>query len=218
MQITKFLDYESKPLALILDDHNLYAESFSVFLEKTGLFRQVHSFTQEETVVEFILKLTTKLRIILFADYYLRNSTALGLIKHLRQVYKPLHIVIVSCVTNPLLISDILMYPIDGFLSKSSNIEEIIACVQVIQDKKRYISPVVDEIVSKFNKIAVQPFSSRELEILTYFANGYTVNATAEKIALSRHTIVSHRRRMMTKTGTNTITELLAYARQLDLI
>ncbi|MFB2119291.1 hypothetical protein [Parapedobacter sp. 2B3] len=35
---------------------------------------------------------------------------------------------------------------------------------------------------------------------------------------LSKHTIVSHRRNMMTKSGSKSITELLAYARKQRLL
>ena len=60
--------------------------------------------------------------------------------------------------------------------------------------------------------------SSREIEILRYFAQGFSVNETAEKFFLSKHTVVSHRRKMMKKTKTNTITELLSYVRKTGLI
>ena len=43
-------------------------------------------------------------------------------------------------------------------------------------------------------------------------------NTTAEKFFLSKHTVVSHRRKMMKKTNTNTITELLSYVRKTGLI
>jgi len=59
--------------------------------------------------------------------------------------------------------------------------------------------------------------SVREIEILHYFAQGFSVNETAEKFFLSKHTVVSHRRKMMRKTNTNTITELLSYVRKMGL-
>ncbi|GAA4437480.1 two-component system response regulator DegU [Ravibacter arvi] len=207
-----------KPLAVVLDDHQLFADSFTCLIEKTGLFEHIHSFTEEGALTDFLLKMKGQPGLFLFADYYLRNTTALRVIQDLQRIYRPIYVVIVSCVTNPILINDILTYRIDGFLSKSSRSDEIVSCIQAIQSGREYISPVIGQMLSAYNQGETNPFSAREVEILIHFANGLTVNATAEKMILSRHTIVSHRRRMMDKTRTKTITELLAYARKIDLI
>lgn len=207
-----------RPLAVVLDDHCIYTEAFASFLERTGIFGRVFSFIEDKAIIEFVIKLKTKSHIYLFADYYLKERTTLLLISDLHRLYKPLNIIMISSVTNPILINDILTYKIDGFLSKSSGMDEIITCLQHIRQGKQYISPVIQEIINAHQNLTGIPFSAREVEILGYFAQGFTVNATAEKMILSRHTIISHRRRMMAKTKTNTITELLAYARKIDLL
>jgi two-component system, NarL family, response regulator FusR len=205
-------------LAVVLDDHTLYTEAFSSFLERTGIFRHVYSFTGDDEFIEFLIRLQTKVDIYLFIDYYLKDKTALAAINDLKRLHRPLNIIIVSSVTNPVLINDILTYGINGFLSKSSNMDEVITCLQYIKQKKQYISPFIQNIITRNQTNDVLPFTGREIEILECFAKGLTVNATAEKMILSKHTIVSHRRRMMAKTKTNSITELLAYARKIDLI
>ncbi|WP_157501551.1 helix-turn-helix transcriptional regulator [Echinicola vietnamensis] len=58
----------------------------------------------------------------------------------------------------------------------------------------------------------------RELEILQLFTQGFSIDRTAELVHLSRHTIVSHRRKMMKKTGSKTILELLAFSQKHGLI
>ncbi|NMN36149.1 DNA-binding CsgD family transcriptional regulator [Pedobacter sp. SG918] len=53
------------------------------------------------------------------------------------------------------------------------------------------------------------------MEILQYFAHGSTIAQTAEKVHLSKHIIVAHRRNMMSKI--NSITKLLSYARKSEI-
>lgn len=202
-------------LAIVLDDHLMYTEFFVTHLKKTNLFSHVMGFTTGVDLENYLEKIDPWYKIYLFADYYLNDGPAVNIIKRLP---KSIKVIIVSSILNPILILDILKYKVDGFLSKSSNTEEIITCLLHLNHNEQYISPSIKTIIDEYKDEEVLPFSGREIEILGYFAQGYTVNSTAEKMLLSRHTIISHRRRMMAKTKTNTITELLAYARKIELI
>ena len=62
------------------------------------------------------------------------------------------------------------------------------------------------------------PFTSREKELLQFFAKGNNVEQTAKAFFLSKHTIISHRRAMMRKSKTKSIVELLAFAKETNLI
>ena len=61
-------------------------------------------------------------------------------------------------------------------------------------------------------------FSQRELEVLKLCAKGITIKEVASILILSKHTIVSHRRRMMNKTNTRSITELLDFVRESGIL
>lgn len=205
--------------ALVFDDHSLYAETFSSFLEKIDLFSNIRNFTNEEALKAFLINLTVKPDLYLFLDFYLKDKTSLSLINELRRLYKSIRIIIISSVSNPVLMKEILNYNIQGFLSKYSTGEELIDCIKhVSRTNPIFISQHIMSIIVEYDNENTVPFSAREIEILGYFAKGLSVNDTAETMILSRHTIVSHRRRMMAKTNTKSITELLAFARKIDLI
>lgn len=205
--------------ALVFDDHSLYAETFSSFLEKIDLFSNIRNFTNEEALKAFLINLTVKPDLYLFLDFYLKDKTSISLINELRRLYKSIRIIIISSVSNPVLMKEILNYNIQGFLSKYSTSEELIDCIKhVSRTNSIFISQYIMSIIEEYDNENTVPFSAREIEILGYFAKGLSVNDTAETMILSRHTIVSHRRRMMAKTNTNSITELLAFARKIDLI
>lgn len=207
-----------RPYAAVLDDHPLYADPFSSFLEKTGSFRAVHCFNDKSALLQFLMQQTEKVPLYLFIDIYLQEQTSLPLLNDLKRMYRPLFLIIVSSITNPILINEIMNYKIDGFLSKLSGTDEIATCLQCIINKQQYISPVITEMVKEYNMQDTIPFSTREMEILGLLAKGLTVDAVAKNVQLSRHTIVAHKRSMMAKTKTKTITELLAFARKIDII
>jgi DNA-binding NarL/FixJ family response regulator len=53
------------------------------------------------------------------------------------------------------------------------------------------------------------PFSDREFEIIRLIESGLTSEQIAEKIFLSVHTVNTHRRNILTKSGKETISELI---------
>jgi DNA-binding NarL/FixJ family response regulator len=60
--------------------------------------------------------------------------------------------------------------------------------------------------------------SERELEILQFIAQGLTNKQIAEKIHLSPHTVMTHRKNMMSKLGINNTAGLIIYAVRENLI
>ncbi|HUH74078.1 MAG TPA: response regulator transcription factor [Chitinophagales bacterium] len=210
---------QESSIALVLDDHNIFTTSFCTLLEQTRLFQHVYGFANEDDLRFFLLEKRGKSKVFLFLDYYLKDKICISFINEVRRFHVNMHIIVLSSLTNPILIQNLLNYKIDGFLSKYSESTEIVICVQsVLKSQNLYISPFIQEILSSFKHLNAVPFSAREIEILKLFAQGLTVNATAENLILSRHTIVSHRRRMMAKTNSKTISELLAFAGKIELI
>lgn len=204
--------------AIIYDDHILFAESFSAVLERLMLFKSVHVFHDEQTYLRYLVKHFDE-PVYVFLDYYLPNKNALTLINETRRINKKSHIIIVSSVATPAIINHILTYNPDGFLSKSCGVDIVLDCIQTVARDKPYICPVIRGIIE--TEIPAKngiPFTARELEMLHYFAQGLSIIDTATKTHLSKHTIVAHRRKMMMKAQVNSITELLAYARNKELI
>ncbi|WP_131537042.1 response regulator transcription factor [Pedobacter nototheniae] len=204
-------------IAIVLDDHHLFADSFSALIERLELFNSVHTFSEERELINFLLK-NFKSPIYLFLDYYLKNTNALPLINEARRLNKHVTIIIISSVISPITIANILSYNPNGFVSKSSGFNSILECLSIISQGEQYISPSITEIVSNTDITSKIPFTARELEILHYFAQGLTIAHTAEQTNLSKHTIVAHRRKMMAKVNANSIIELLSYARKQELI
>jgi len=207
------------PIAVVYDDHLLFAESFSAVLERLNLFRSVHLFAGDEhAYLQFLIK-HFDVPIYLFLDYYLPEKNALTLINETRRINKKARIIVVSSVSSPSIVHHILTYNPSGFLSKSCGVDVVIECLQTIAQGKTYICPKIQAVMdTKLLPADEILFTARELEMLYYFAQGLSIIETANRTHLSKHTIVAHRRKMMMKAHVNSITELLAYARNKELI
>lgn len=208
---------KTNAIAIVCDDHLLFADSFSSLLERVNLFSAVHTVNEERELTRFLVK-HSQVPIYLFLDYYLKDRNGLTLINEARRLNRQLVIIVMSSIISPVAVTNVLDYNPQGFVSKSSGFNTILQCLTTIARGEQYICPIISEIVANTNHISKIPFTARELEILQYFAKGLSIAHTAEQVHLSKHTIVAHRRKMMEKADVNSITELLAYARVQELI
>ncbi|MBE9599513.1 response regulator transcription factor [Pedobacter sp. MC2016-24] len=61
-------------------------------------------------------------------------------------------------------------------------------------------------------------FSKREVEILQLMAEGCTSKMIAEKLFISEHTVIAHRKNMQQKTGLSNAIALVYFAAKNDII
>jgi len=203
-------------VAVLVDDHALFADSFAALLEKMGMFDEVHTLNDSKKRLNYFLRNSRK-ELYLFLDYYLGDQLGIEMINDARRINKNIKIIMVSSVTHAVAVRSIMAFHPNAFISKASGFDTVVECINCLNEDKFYYCPIITKCLKELQEEEVW-LSSREIEILRYFAQGFSVNETAEKFFLSKHTVVSHRRKMMKKTKTNTITELLSYVRKTGLI
>lgn len=212
------VEFLRNKVAVVFDDHKLFADSFAGWLEKTSFFNRVYSFTDTASLMKFFFAKRTE-SVYLISDFYIGEGNTLGILSDIKRIYPSVKLVILSSITNSSFLNKILELNPRGILSKTAGMDEVFECLHAIEANRDYISPHISTFISTPNEAdALSVFTRRELEILDYFAKGNSIAKTAELLNLSSHTIVSHRRNMMSKTNCNSIVELLAYARKANII
>ncbi len=98
-------------------------------------------------------------------------------------------------------------------LKKDDNIDFIIS---LKDDEQALYKPIYSRNYHGLNTNF--KFSSRELEILSLLGKGNTSKEIAHKLNLSPHTVTSHRKNMMEKTGVKNSSELIQLAINKSLI
>ena len=92
-----------------------------------------------------------------------------------------------------------------------------------INEKELELIQKLDEFVEKGNQTqnvssSTYELSEREKEILRQVALGLTNSEIAEKLFISQHTVIAHRKNITSKLGIKTISGLTVYALLNDLI
>jgi DNA-binding NarL/FixJ family response regulator len=107
-----------------------------------------------------------------------------------------------------------------GYLLKESAFEELIKSIRIVCTGKKYLSPDVTDIVLQDyltpkiggNQPQTPDLTLREREVLQLIAEGHTTKKTASRLNISTKTVESHKSRIMSKLGLNTVAELIKYA------
>lgn len=215
---SQIINNNGSKVAVVFDNHHLFAESFSKLLDSFYIFGDVNAFTEEVDLMRYLIALPPKKNVYLFLDYFLEGKTVLPIINDIRRIYKSAQIIIVTTSANPATIHGLLSSKINGVLSKYSDTDEVLACIKQVEAGKRYIASFMQQIIDENPAKSAMPFTDRELEIVQFAARGFTVDGTAGKLNLSRHTVAAHRRKIMAKVDCHTISELLALARKNEWI
>lgn len=201
--------------AIILDDHQLFADSFSLLLEKYELFGIVQTFYTSDRFMAALQALGNQ-GVYIFLDYYLKDEIGLSLLSEIKRLNKLSKIIFVTSAVSPLVLNNLSQYLPNGILSKSCSLDTVITCLKEIKEGNHYIEQCIQEYLKPNIKTTL--FTPREIQLLKYFADGFSISDTADKVFLSSHTIIAHRRKMMLKANCNSITQLLKYAKDHEMI
>lgn len=100
-----------------------------------------------------------------------------------------------------------------GYLTKGSDLDEMVQAINTVFMGKRYISPdVAQQLALKhLNDDNASPFdilSERELQVMLMITSGQKVQDISDKLCLSPKTVNSYRYRLFEKLGVNSDVEL----------
>ncbi|WP_312185254.1 response regulator transcription factor [Sphingobacterium sp.] len=202
--------------AIVLDDHGLFADAFSLLLERYSLFDFVKACNAPDEFFSFLNSFGRK-SVVIFLDYYLTGDNGLSLLSEIRRINRQAKIVFLTSAMSPFIIQTLKRYNPEGILSKSCSVDILKQCVEDVASGKPFLDPLFQNILSAQQSLQVK-FTAREIELLKYFAHGETIANTAEKMFLSPHTVIAHRRKMMAKAECTSITHLLTFAKENGLL
>lgn len=201
--------------AVILNDHQLFSDLFALFLRKEGLFDCVTCYRDIPSFLDFISKRGNK-AICIFLDYHLPDSNGISVIQEVRRFNSRVRVVYITSTGSPKVLQQIYLSRPHAILSQYCDIPTLRESLQLIRSEQIYLDEYTQRALQEADSSNL--LTPREIEILRYFQEGYTVTQTAEKLYLSKHTVVAHRRNMMAKTNTRSINQLLKFAHDNKLV
>ena len=107
-----------------------------------------------------------------------------------------------------------------AYLSKNLNLDELMIAIKKAALKERYYSPEILKLLfeKKTTQSRVYPnisqfnLTKRELDVLLLIGEEYTTPQIANKLSISPHTVISHRKNLLQKLNVRNTAGLVKYA------
>lgn len=183
----------------------------------------------EATSADALLQSARRLRPdVIITDYHMPCGEArdgLGMLGQLRRGHPGLRIVVLTMMTNPLILRAIADVPVQGLLLKDSPLEELIHALGQVERGLSYIGRSAARVLAESSarypcqddRAGVQSLSVRETEVLRLYLSGKSVTQIASSLSRSVKTISRQKNCAMQKLGAGNDRELFDYAARQDL-
>ena len=202
----------------ITDDHPLLLEGLKNIINAHEDYEVVGMYASAADLFNHI---ESDRPLVLLLDINLPDANGIDLVKGLKENYKDLKIVAFSVHNELAVINSILNEGADAYLQKNAHGYEIIAAITQVLLGNRYICEKTQAILNKKTDTGlkqVPKLTRREKEILSYVAKGLTTNQIADALFISSHTVESHRKNLMEKFQTKSVTAAVKSAIEYGLI
>jgi two-component system, NarL family, response regulator NreC len=158
---------------------------------------------------------------VLVLDVNMPEGSSITAIPRILKSAPSTRIVVLTMQTDSQLARDALRAGATGFVLKEAAEDELIQAVRYAAQGRTYLNPELGARLAAEGPGTAGPpddLSARELEVLRLIALGHTNSEIAAQLFLSVRTVESHRAHIQQKTQRGSRAELVAYAREHDLV
>ncbi len=193
---------------LLADDHRIVIDGLQFLLSADAAFEVVGAVENGVEVINFIENNPVDLVIL---DINMPEMDGIACAKKIKTDHPDIKVIILTQYTQKTFIAEVAQI-VDGCLMKSNTGDQLIRAVHKVMGDEQYF----DEFLEESTKTEL--LGKREIEIIRLISEGLTSDQIAEKLFISVHTVKTHRKNILRKTGKNSTPDLIAYAINEQLI
>jgi len=205
---------DKKPIHVVMvDDHQLFCRAMmsllSGYQDRINLISVCNNGEQMKTC------LRQQVVDVLLLDIVMPNESGIQLLHFLRKNYPDLPVLMLSSITSAEIVQEAIQIGAKGFLSKSTDEEDIIEAVETVFRGAPYYGKDIARIlydVSLSKSLKPEILTPREQEIVSLCSEGITCCQIADKLHISVRTVETHKTAIFRKLGIRNSVELVRYA------
>jgi two-component system, NarL family, response regulator NreC len=203
---------------VLADDHQVVRAGLRLLLEGEDGFEVV---AEAGDVSEAERRISAYHPTVLILDLNMPGESSLTAIPRLRKNAPDTQIVVLTMQNDPAFAREALRAGAIGYVLKEAADAELVQAVRLAAEGRTYLNPELGA------RLAAEPparsgppddLSAREVEVLRLIALGHTNGEIASRLYLSVRTVESHRAHIQQKTRRTTRADLVAYARENELL
>lgn len=208
---------------LIADDHSIVRLGVRELIERDDCFEVVGEAQNPTELVSLSLQLKPD---VVVTDYHMPGDQTYGdgikLIDYMVRSHPGMQILVLTMVSNPLLLFRMYELGVSGVIQKNNNFGEIMVALKRISNNQEYRScafmRVKDSVIVDKSSIIsrMASLSVKEHEVIRHFISGRCVRDIAILLNRSVKTISAQKISAMRKLGVNTDQALMAFCIEED--
>lgn len=207
----------TKRKVLIVDDHPLLRQGFCRLINQQ---RDLVIAGEAEETDEGISLVSEVMPDIVVVDLCLRGTSGIELIKHIRNHYPSLPVLVLSMYDEPFYTERALRAGARGYISKREPAEKVLTAIRHVLNGYIYLSDNMEtHMLNPLLAGEHQPtdslidrLSDRELEVFQLLGRGHETREMADKLKISSKTVQVYREHIKEKLNLENSTQLIQRA------
>lgn len=202
---------------ILVDDHNMYLEGVLSILNTRGEFFVHLASTSGNEVLTFIEKKEQKINLII-SDISMPEIDGIDLVKKVKEIDPDIKILIVSMWNSPIVTEKLLSLGIEGYILKDASRTEFFHAIELLLKGQQYLTKEIHNTLLEYKEKGSQEIklTKREKQVIKLISEEFTTQEIADRLHLSRHTIETYRKNLISKLGVKNIAGLTRYALKIE--
>lgn len=199
---------------LLADDHTIVRTGIKLLINHESDMQVVEEAENGEEAVEKSLRECPD---VVIMDLNMPLKNGLMATRQIKEANADIKIIILTMYDDKEYISRVLQAGASGYLLKCHHDEDLIQAIRAVHRGEAFLysgatQVLIEDFVAISDGKRREILTSREQEVLSFIAKGYTNREVSEILNLSIKTIESHRSKIMEKLNISTRHELVDYA------
>ena len=205
-----------KPINLIcVDDHSIYRLGLRNFINYESK-HTINLIAEATNGAEFLDQLTHLSPDVVLLDIVLPDISGIELARIVKQTKPEIKVLMLSSVDDVRIIEQLIALGVNGFISKSSPVEELLNAFISVTNGLDYfgkdIAKLLHGVTVSMDDLQISSFTAKEEQILKMSANGLLAKEIGDELGISSKTVAVHKCNIFKKMGINNTVELVRYA------
>lgn len=205
---------------LVADDHPIFLEGISALISSIPHFEILGTASNGNELIAKIEKCKPN---VILLDINMPELDGIETLKYIKDKFPNSKVIMLTMFNEARMIREALEAGAKGYILKNINRDELIKAIETVNSGKPFLDAAVQEKMiesiakpnSNDNIISdaiLESITQREMEILQLIAQGLTSHDVAEKLFISKNTVETHRKNLLTKLNVKNTAGLLQIA------
>lgn len=201
---------------IIADDHSMFLDGLTSILAEEKSIKIILTAKTGTQVLKY-LRINTHEKIdLVITDINMPEMDGVELNAAIKTEFPQIKTLVVSMLEDAKKIKILTEANANGYISKNAEKAELLKAIKCILEGQNYFSPRIKQILMEAMFSAKSEpeisLSKRETEVLKLIALEFTTQEIADRLFLSKHTIESYRKNLISKLGVRNLAGLTRYA------